>query len=85
MRLPDADRESDARQFASTYVMSPEMAERLADVVIPQIPIDEPADNRGFLVVANYGTGQSHRMSVLSAIAERTDHKRAFEAPDESR
>ena len=49
------------------------MAERLADVVIPQIQIDEPADNKGFLVVGNYGTGKSHLMSVLSAIAERAD------------
>ena len=49
------------------------MAERLADVVIPQIQIDEPADNKGFLVVGNYGTGKSHLMSVLSAVAERAE------------
>ena len=71
VQLRDADRESEARQLVSTYVVSPEMAERLADVVIPQIQIDEPADNRGFLVVGNYGTGKSHLMSVLSAVAER--------------
>ncbi len=73
VQLRDADRESEARQLVSTYVVSPEMAERLADVVIPQIQIDEPADNKGFLVVGNYGTGKSHLMSVLSAIAERAD------------
>ena len=73
VQLRDADRESEARQLVSTYVLSPAMAERLADVVIPQIQIDEPADNTGFLVVGNYGTGKSHLMSVLSAIAERAD------------
>ena len=73
VQLRDADRESEARQLVSTYVVSPEMAERLADVVIPQLQIDEPADNKGFLVVGNYGTGKSHLMAVLSAIAERAD------------
>lgn len=73
VQLRDADRESEARRLVSTYVVSPEMAERLADVVIPQIQIDEPADNKGFLVVGNYGTGKSHLMSVLSAVAERAD------------
>ena len=73
VQLRDADRESEARQLVSTYVVSPEMAERLADVVIPQIQIDEPADNKGFLVVGNYGTGKSHLMSVLSAVAERPE------------
>ena len=73
VQLRDADRESEARQLVSTYVVSPEMAERLADVVIPQIQIDEPADNKGFLVVGNYGTGKSHLLSVLSAVAERAE------------
>ncbi len=73
VQLRDADRGSEARQLVRTYVVSPEMAERLAEVVIPQIQIDEPADNKGFLVVGNYGTGKSHLMSVLSAIAERAD------------
>ncbi len=73
VQLRDADREAEARQLVSTYVVSPAMAERIADVVIPQIRIDEPADNKGFLVVGNYGTGKSHLMAVLSAIAERAD------------
>ena len=73
VQLRDADREEEARQLVSTYVVSADMAERLAKVVIPQIQIDEPADNKGFLVVGNYGTGKSHLMSVISALAERAD------------
>ena len=73
VQLRDADQESAAKQLVSTYVVSTEMAERLAQVVIPQIQIDQPADNKGFLVVGNYGTGKSHLMSVISAIAERAD------------
>ena len=35
--------------------------------------IDQPGDAKGMLVVGNYGTGKSHLMSVLSAIAEHAD------------
>jgi DNA replication protein DnaC len=28
-------------------------------------------DNKGLLVVGNYGTGKSHLMSVISALAEK--------------
>ena len=73
VQLRDADRESAARQLVTTYVVSGEMAEKLATVVIPQIQFDQPADNKGFLVVGNYGTGKSHLMSVISAIAERAE------------
>ena len=73
VQLRDADRESAARQLVTTYVVSGEMAEKLARVVIPQIQFDQPADNKGFLVVGNYGTGKSHLMSVISAIAERAE------------
>ncbi len=73
VQLRDADREAAARQFVSTYVISDEMAERLTSVVIPQLQFERPADNKGLLIVGNYGTGKSHLMSVLSAVAERDD------------
>jgi ABC-type lipoprotein export system ATPase subunit len=46
------------------------MAERLINLVIPQLQFDLPVDNKGLLIVGNYGTGKSHLMSVISAIAE---------------
>lgn len=73
VQLRDADRESAARQLVATYVVSDEMAEKLTGVVIPQIQFEQPADNKGLLVVGNYGTGKSHLMSVLSAVAERAE------------
>ena len=71
VQLRDADHESAAHRLVATYVVSNEMAEKLAAVLIPQLQFDEPADNKGFLVVGNYGTGKSHLMSVISAVAER--------------
>ena len=73
VQLRDADRVATARQLVSTYVISEEMAERLIGIVIPNLQFDQPADNKGLLVVGNYGTGKSHLMSVLSAISEHGD------------
>jgi hypothetical protein len=49
------------------------MAERLTGVVLPQLRFDQPADTKGVLIVGNYGTGKSHLMSVISALAEHGD------------
>ncbi len=70
VHLRDADHELAAQQLVNTYVISDEMADRLINLVIPQIQFDQPADNKGIMVVGNYGTGKSHLMSVISTIAE---------------
>ncbi|MBM4045889.1 MAG: ATP-binding protein, partial [Planctomycetes bacterium] len=73
VRLRDADKAAAARNLVRTYVISTEMAERLTDLVIPQLQFDHPGDNKGLLVVGNYGTGKSHLMSVISGLAEHAD------------
>ena len=72
VQLRDADKETTARQLVQNYVISEEMAEKLTRIVVPQLQFDQPADNKGVLVVGNYGTGKSHLMSVISAIAENS-------------
>ena len=69
VQLRDADKSSAAHQLVRTYVISEEMAERLTRLVIPQMQFDQPVDNKGILVVGNYGTGKSHLMSVISSLA----------------
>ena len=69
VQLRDADKSSAAHTLVSTYVISEEMAERLTQLVIPQIQFDQPVDNKGLLIVGNYGTGKSHLMSVVSSLA----------------
>lgn len=69
VQLLDADKQSSAQQLVRTYVISDEMAERLNHLVIPQLQFEEPVDNKGILVVGNYGTGKSHLMSVVSSLA----------------
>lgn len=80
VQLRDADKSSAAHHLVKTYVISEEMAERLTQLVIPQMQFDQPGDNKGILVVGNYGTGKSHLMSVVSSLAadasllEELDH-----------
>jgi len=69
VQLRDANKSSAAHQLVSTYVISEEMAERLTRLVIQQLQFDHPVDNKGMLVVGNYGTGKSHLMSMVSGIA----------------
>jgi hypothetical protein len=73
VQLRTADEAVVARHLVETYVISEEMAERLVNLVIPQLQFEQPMDNKGLLVVGNYGTGKSHLMSVLSAVAENSE------------
>jgi len=70
VQLRDADKASAAQLLVKTYVLSDEMAERFTQLIIPQLQFNEPNDNKGLLVVGNYGTGKSHLMSVISSLAE---------------
>ncbi len=70
IQLRHADKKIAARQHVTTYVISDEMAEKIADIIVPQLQFDQPADNKGLLIVGNYGTGKSHLMSVLSSLAQ---------------
>lgn len=70
VQLRDVGEAAAAKRLVETYVISDEMAHRLSELVIPQLQFERPADNKGLLVVGNYGTGKSHLMSVISSIAE---------------
>ena len=73
VQLRDAGEATAARQLVETYVISAEMSERLVHRIVPQLQFDQPSDNKGLLVVGNYGTGKSHLMSVISGIAENPE------------
>jgi len=89
VQIKEADDLSAAERLVSTYVISDHMAERLVDVVIPNLQFKRPADQKGLLVIGNYGTGKSHLMAVISAVAEHADllrlirHDRVREAAED--
>ena len=73
IELKKADNKDNARELVKTYVMSDEMADKLGYGLISQLQLDEVVDNKGVLIVGNYGTGKSHLMSVVSAVANNED------------
>jgi hypothetical protein len=70
IQLRDADKAASREKLVRSYVISDEMADRITGVIIPQLQYNEPRDNKGLLIVGNYGTGKSHLMSVISGVAE---------------
>lgn len=81
IQLLHADEKQRAGDLVRTYVISEEMAERLVDLVFCQLQFEQPADNKGLLVVGNYGTGKSHLMSAISAVAEHADLAQCLRNP----
>ena len=74
IQLVTAENKDKAREYVKTYVMSDSMADALQAPMIDQLQMDEVVDNKGVLVVGNYGTGKSHLMSVISAVATDTEN-----------
>lgn len=74
IQLVTAENKDKAREYVKTYVMSDSMADALQAPMIDQLQMDDVVDNKGVLVVGNYGTGKSHLMSVISAIATEADN-----------
>jgi len=62
-----------AKHLVKTFVISDNLAEQLCHIVIKQLQFDNPVDNKGLLIIGNYGTGKSHLMAVISAIAEHAE------------
>ena len=71
--LRDAEDLELARRDVETLVVSPRLAEQLTEVILPNLDLDTAPDAKGMLVVANYGTGKTHMMSVVSSILEHAE------------
>lgn len=69
IQLTDANDETEAAGLVKSYVMSDDMAEKIKTNMLSQLRLDEVVDNKGVLLVGNYGTGKSHLMSVVSSVA----------------
>lgn len=73
VQLREADAASEAGRLVSSFVISDRMVEQLVELVFAQLQFDKPTDNKGLLVVGNYGTGKSHLMATISAVAEHAE------------
>lgn len=69
IQLTDANDASEEEKLVRSYVMSDEMESRISDIMLGQLQFEEYNDNKGIFLVGNYGTGKSHLMSLVSAVA----------------
>jgi len=69
IELKSADDSTKAKELVRSYVMSDNMADLVSAKILSQLSLEDVVDNKGVLLVGNYGTGKSHLMSVISAIA----------------
>ena len=73
IKLTQTGERKEAQPLVSSYVISDTMADRLSNIVFKHLQFEDPFENMGLLIVGNYGTGKSHLMSVISAIAADAD------------
>lgn len=88
VQLKEANNTDYAVSLLNTYVISDNMAEKLTNEIIENIQFDRWVDNKGMLIVGNYGTGKSHLMSVISTIAElpgASEHLRHKEVAEKAK
>ena len=55
IQLEQSDSADSVRQLIQTFVISDRMAEQLQELVFPNLQFHQPADNKGVLIVGNYG------------------------------
>lgn len=74
IQLTAANDKGIAANLVKSYVMSDDMADKLKNNMLTQLRLEDVVDNKGVLLVGNYGTGKSHLMSVISAVAFDADN-----------
>jgi hypothetical protein len=70
IQIKEANKKERAKELVKTFVISKSLEEKILELLIPNLQFQEVADNKGILIVGNYGTGKSHLMSVISTLAE---------------
>ena len=63
--------ENEKANLVKSFVFSEGTTNSFINTVFPNLQFKHPQPNQyGLMIVGNYGTGKSHMMSVISAIAE---------------
>lgn len=73
IELEDSADHTKAEKLISSYVISEKMKSKLNDIIIKHLQYEEFTDQKALWIVGNYGSGKSHLMSVISALAEYPD------------
>lgn len=74
VKLVESDTDGAAERLVKSFVFSKKIKEDLYEAVIKNLNPDPHGETKGIQIVGSYGTGKSHLMAVVAAIAE--DEKR---------
>ncbi len=72
IKLEDSNAKATALELVQRFVVTPSLQDMLQRVALPELS-KSAAEGKGIFVVGHYGTGKSHVMSFLSALAEHAD------------
>mgnify|MGYP003765270915 CR=1 FL=1 len=73
IKLNESGEKKTAKRLVSTYVVSEAMGAKLTHRIAANLDMDNPGSPKGIQIVGNYGTGKSHLMAVIGALAENDD------------
>ena len=73
VKLVNASELSVAENLVRTFVFSKKMEEDIREIIIKNLAPEPNYETKGIQVVGSYGTGKSHLMALVSAIAENPD------------
>ena len=59
-----------AKDLVHSFVASKEMEDSFTKIIIPHLQFKAFNDNKALMIIGNYGTGKSHMMGVIAALAE---------------
>lgn len=74
IEIKEAEIKEKAINLVKNYVISDEISEKFEAGILSQLRLEEVMDNKGVLIVGNYGTGKSHLMSVISLVASEDNY-----------
>ena len=70
IKLVNANNTEVAEELVRTFVFSKRMQEDIQEIILKNLNPNPNYETMGIQVVGSYGTGKSHLMSLVSAIAE---------------
>ncbi|MEX0981357.1 MAG: DUF6079 family protein [Bacteroidales bacterium] len=73
VKLVGSEKKSVAENLVKTFVFSQKIKEDLLEIVLKNLSPTTNKEKKGIQIVGSYGTGKSHLMALVSAIAENQD------------
>ena len=82
-QIRESDTLESAKRDVETFVISDRMADQLTNIIIPALRFDGSGETKkkGVFVVATYGTGKTHLMSVIGGVAEHEALRASLQHP----